>query len=157
MDKSELARRNFIAAVQERDNEENADLQRMLVAIENDLELKDMQDVRTHWDETRLFTWVEFCNEYQMNGDRFTEALAPLMELKTIALCDTGHVTLREFGGNNMVMKVEYLVSGEETDLKLWVYCAMFLARNPKQPFPACMNPDVHRPAGFELAGDLET
>ena len=51
---------------------------------------------------------------------------------------------LREFGGDDYLMKMDMLVGERdehrEQDLKLWVFCAMFLARNPTFEAPACMS-----------------
>ena len=85
-------------------------------------------------------TWEEFCSQHDFDGDRFKKLLEPLMDEPTPLVCDDPIMRLREFGGDDYLMKMDMLVGGHEQDLKLWVFCAMFLARKPTFEAPACMS-----------------
>ena len=126
-------RARFLRAVQD----ESEDMRRLLDAMYND-----------EWIHSGLrrpgehLTWEEFCSQHDFDGDRFKKLLEPLMDEPT-PLVDP-IIRLREFGGDDYLMKMDMLVGERdehrEQDLKLWVFCAMFLARNPTFEAPACMS-----------------
>ena len=78
-----------------------------------------------------------------MNGDRFRRLLEPLMDLTLPYIrADGTPMTLREFGGDNIVLKVEFLLSApprREAAYKFWVACAIFLARHVDRAVPTFM------------------
>ena len=69
------------------------------------------------------------------------------LELAVIVNNEYEFMTLREFGGDNMLCKVDMLVGDSTFDnaLQLWVRCAMFLGRHLEHPVPACMQPLVRK------------
>ena len=123
-------------------------MRNLLGAMKDDF-LVERGIVHTGWNDAmyggRMLTWSEFCDFHGMNGDRFMYALEALMELKTPVIFGNERMTLRTFGGNNMILKVDMLMgvpeNAFETALQLRVRCAMFLARHPEHPVPACMQP----------------
>ena len=129
-------RARFLRAVQDGSD----DMRRLLAAMQQD-----------HWVTRGLrrpgehLTWEEFCDLHEFDGDRFKNLLEPLMDEPTPLVCDDPIMRLREFGGDDYLLKIDMLVGGltkSESDLKLWVMCAMFLARNPSFEAPACMSPE---------------
>ena len=143
-DKSKNAVLASVASFQEQDGE----MRNLLGAMKDDF-LVERGIVHTGWNDAmyggRMLTWSEFCEFHGMNGDRFMYALEALMELRTPAMVRDEQMTLRTFGGDNMVLKVDRLMGGGEstfeTALQLWVRCAMFLGRHPEHPVPARMRP----------------
>ena len=89
-----------------------------------------------------MLYWQAFCEYHEINGDRFRQLMEPLMDLPTPLLETDGTVmSLRDFG-SDLVMQVELLLSGPphtEAAIKLWVACAMFLARHADQTVPGFM------------------
>ena len=68
-----------------------------------------VQNIRTGMEEEgQAMTWEQFCVRHSMSGDRFKQFLEPLMELRTGAIIDEQIVSLREFCGDDIVMKVFY-------------------------------------------------
>ena len=131
-------RARFLRAVQDGSD----DMCRLLAAMQ-----QDHWVARGEYKPGEHLTWEEFCDLHEIDGDRFKNLLEPLMDVETPFVCDDTimHDTwmrLREFGGDDYLVKIDFLVGGCESGLKLWVMCAMFLARNPSFEAPACMSPE---------------
>lgn len=151
--KSERAVCNFLTAVRGQDSPRSQVVDDILIAMK-----KDRIVVRTGWNEDRYLTWEEFRVFHALDGDRFKVAMEALMDLPIGTTWPGGHTrNLRGFANDNMVMKVDLLLSGSSKNdnlLKLWVHCAIFLARNPEYPIPVCMQPDTATDPG--VAGAIE-
>ena len=124
-------RARFLRAVQDGSD----DMCRLLAAMQ-----QDHWVARGEYKPGEHLTWEEFCDLHEIDGDRFKNLLEPLMDEPTPLVCNDPIMRLREFGGDDYLMKMDMLVGGREPDLKLWVFCAMFLARNPTFEAPACMS-----------------
>ena len=148
--KSEEALGTFMVAVGQSAYPTNYGFQmrRLLDAIAED-ELVSNGRTHTGWDEDHRLTGNEFCNDYEMGGNRFKYALEALMDLKTPARTGNPTLTLREYGGDDWTLKIGMLVGGFVMAgmpamgqlCQLWVACVLVLARQPDRPVPVCMRP----------------
>jgi len=120
-------------------------------------------EVDTGWNGPRRPTWPEFCSHNRMDGARFKTALEPVMGPHLWGIMPA--MSLRTLGGDHdegMLAIVDWMVSGadgfsemeRDGPLRVWLHCAIFLARHPDYPIPACMQPaTLHAPDPKALQG----
>ena len=119
------------------------DMKQMLAAMNNTALFSRTDQLKTVSETGAFLSWAEFCDIHKLDGDRFKHLLQPLLDLRTGALEEDGtEVTIRTFGDDDYLLKVEFLLSGNEIDLKVWVACAVFLASHLEYPVPQCMQVD---------------
>ena len=119
------------------------DMEEMVAAMHNTVLFSRTDQLKTVSETGAFLSWAEFCDIHKLDGDRFKHLLKPLLGLHTGAVEEDGtEVTLRNFGDDDYLLKVEFLLSGNEMQLKLWVACAGFLASHLDYPVPQCMQVD---------------
>ena len=135
MNKSFQALARFADCVRNREE----DMSSLLDAMREDAWVASGEVPETVSVDGQYVQWSSFCDQYGIDGERFKLVLAPLMDLPTPAIAEDGtQVSLRDFGGDNYLFKIDILPV-DDAATTLWMKCAMYLARNPLYPLPACM------------------
>ena len=135
MNKSLQALARFADGVRNREE----DMSSLLDAMRKDASAASGEVPETLGVDGDYEQWSSFCDEYAIDGERFKRVLAPLMDLPTPVIAEDGtQVSLRDFGGDNYLFKIDILAV-DDAAITLWMKCAMYLARNPDYPLPACM------------------
>ena len=140
--RAETVLMNVANAVQEM----NAETRMFLDAMRSDDldEVVSVLDFHTGMENSNraIVCWEHFCSHHAMNGDRFRHLLEPLLDLTLPFIrADGTPMTLRQFGDDNIVLKVEFLLSAppHREAAPLWVACAIFLARHAGCAVPTFM------------------
>ena len=135
MNKSGQVLARFADCVRNREQ----DMSSLLDAMKEDAWVASGEVPETFSVDGQYKQWSSFCDQYAIDGERFKRVLAPLMDLPTGAFAEDGtQYSLRDLGGDNYLLKIDFL-DVDKPAISLWMRCAMYLARNPDYPLPACM------------------